>query len=155
MLRPLQQSEGHEQVTSRSLQNSALSLAWIIALVSTLGALFIGEVMGQTPCVLCWYQRIAMFPLALILGIAAYLEDTTIYRYVLPISIVGGLIAFWHSLLFIGIVPEIIQPCELSGPSCAGAKQTVFGIVPLPFLSFAAFVAITFLLLPPYLKRLS
>ena len=99
MLRPLQQSEGHEQVTSRSLQNSALSLAWIIALVSTLGALFIGEVMGQTPCVLCWYQRIAMFPLALILGIAAYLEDTTIYRYVLPISIVGGLIAFWHSLL--------------------------------------------------------
>lgn len=140
-------------MANTSLQSSALSLAWIVALVSTLGALFIGEVMGQTPCVLCWYQRIAMFPLALILGIAAYLEDTTVRRYVLPISIGGGLIALWHSLLFIGIVPEKIQPCEVGGASCAGADQTVFGIIPLPFLSLAAFAAITFLLLHPHSRR--
>lgn len=109
--------------------------------------------MGQTPCVLCWYQRIAMFPLAVILGIAAYLDDTMIRRYVLPISIGGGLIALWHSLLFLGIVPEKIQPCEIGGPSCSGADQTVFGVIPLPFLSFAAFAAITFLLLHPYQRR--
>lgn len=135
-------------------KSSALSLAWMVALVSTLGALFIGEVMGQTPCVLCWYQRIAMFPLAVILGIAAYLDDTAIRRYVLPISIGGGLIALWHSLLFLGVVPEKIEPCEVGGPSCRGADQTVFGVIPLPFLSLAAFAAISFLLLYPSQKRL-
>ena len=109
--------------------------------------------MGQTPCVLCWYQRIAMFPLAVILGIAAYLDDATVRRYVLPISIGGGLIALWHSLLFVGIVPERIQPCEVGGPSCSGANQAVFGVIPLPFLSFAAFAAITILLLYPIRKR--
>lgn len=71
----------------------ALYLAWLIALVSTLGALFIGEVMGKTPCVLCWYQRIAMFPLALILGIAVFLSDFSVRRYVLPLATIGGLIA--------------------------------------------------------------
>ena len=45
-----------------------LFLAWLLALVATAGALFLGEVMGKTPCVLCWYQRIAMFPLVLVLG---------------------------------------------------------------------------------------
>uniref|UniRef100_UPI002FC682D4 disulfide bond formation protein B n=2 Tax=unclassified Hydrogenophaga TaxID=2610897 RepID=UPI002FC682D4 len=54
---------------------AVLVVAWGVALVSTLGALFLGEVMGMTPCLLCWYQRIFMFPLALILGMAAFAED--------------------------------------------------------------------------------
>ena len=58
-----------------SHQTNALYLAWLIALTATVGALFIGEVMGRTPCVLCWYQRIAMFPLALILGLAFWFWD--------------------------------------------------------------------------------
>ena len=49
---------------------NSLFIAWLVALAATLGALFIGEIMGQVPCQLCWYQRIAMFPLALILGVA-------------------------------------------------------------------------------------
>lgn len=49
--------------------------AWLLSVVATAGALFIGEVMGMTPCVLCWYQRIAMFPLAVILGVACYREE--------------------------------------------------------------------------------
>ena len=49
-----------------------LLLTWLVALVSTLSALFIGEVMGQAPCVLCWFQRAFMFPLAVILAIASY-----------------------------------------------------------------------------------
>lgn len=133
--------------------SSMLTLAWIVALISTLSALFIGEVMGREPCVLCWYQRIAMFPLALILGIAAYFEDAAIRRYALPISICGGLVALWHSLLFVGIIPEKIQPCEVGGPSCAGPDQTVFGILPLPFLSLAAFVTISALLSIPHQRR--
>lgn len=137
---------------STKTQQNALYLAWLVALVSTLGALFIGEVMERTPCVLCWYQRIAMFPLALILGVSAYSADWTVRRYVLPIAAIGGFIALWHSLLFTGIVPETVQPCTRGGPSCAGDEQTLFGLLPLPFLSVVAFAAIILLLTVPFRK---
>ena len=121
-------------------------LAWFIALASTLGALFIGEVLGQTPCQLCWYQRIAMFPLAVILGVACFTNDRGVWRYGLPLSTIGGLVALWHSLLYGGIIPEAIQPCTKSGPSCTSADMTLFGVVPLPYLSVGAFLAISILL---------
>jgi disulfide bond formation protein DsbB len=131
----------------------ALYLAWVIALVSTLGALFIGEVMGQTPCILCWYQRLAMFPLAIILAIACIRSDFSVRRYVLPLAVIGGAIALWHSLLFAGVIAEEIQPCTRTGPSCSGAEQVLFGILPLPYLSFVAFTAIVALLSWPFSKE--
>ena len=69
-----------------------LSAAWAVALVSTFAALFIGEVMGMTPCQLCWYQRILMFPLAVILGMAAFGNDRRGAIYALPLALggVGG-----------------------------------------------------------------
>lgn len=131
---------------------NCLFLAWLIALVSTLGALFIGEIMERTPCDLCWYQRIAMFPLALILGIASFSSDMAVRRYVIPIAATGAVIAFWHSLLFAGIIPEPAQPCTREGPSCTGGEQTLFGVLPLPFLSAASFIAIILLLTIPFRK---
>ena len=133
-------------------QKNSLFLAWLIALVSTLGAIFIGEIMERTPCVLCWYQRIAMFPLALILGIASFSSDMAVRRYVLPIAIIGAVIAIWHSLLFAGIIPETVQPCTREGPSCTGDEQTLFWVLPLPFLSAAGFIAIVLLLTLPFRK---
>ena len=126
--------------------DKALIGAWLIALVSTLGALFVGEVMGRTPCVLCWYQRIAMFPLAIILSIACYLSDHNVRSYALTLAIAGGVIAFWHSLLFAGVISEAIQPCTQNGPSCSGEDQVLFGYLPLPYLSLAAFCLISLLL---------
>ena len=67
--------------------------AFLIAFAATLGALYIGEVLGRTPCVLCWYQRIAMFPLSLLLGIAMFRGDTGVRLYVLPLALVGLLVA--------------------------------------------------------------
>lgn len=135
-----------EQSRSILSPDKALIGAWLIALVSTLGALFLGEVMGRTPCVLCWYQRIAMFPLAVVLGIACYLSDLNVRRYALPLAIAGGAIAFWHSLLFAGFISEAIQPCTQNGPSCSGEDQVLFGYLPLPYLSLAAFCLIFLLL---------
>ncbi len=135
-----------ENIKTMISPDRALIGAWLIALVSTLGALFLGEVMGRTPCVLCWYQRIAMFPLAVILGIACYLSDLNVRRYALPLAIAGGSIAFWHSLLFAGFISEAIQPCTQNGPSCSGKDQVLFGYLPLPYLSLAAFSLISLLL---------
>ena len=119
-----------------------LLIAWLVALAATLGALFIGEVMGQEPCRLCWYQRIAMFPLAIVLGIACLTDDFSVWRYALPLSIVGFSIALWHSLLYAGIVTEPIVPCSQTGPSCTSADMLLFNTLPLPYLSLICFALI-------------
>jgi len=139
-------------IRAPAVRDSALFLAWMIALASTLGALFIGEVMGQPPCLLCWYQRIAMFPLAVILGVGCYFGDMGVRRYVLPVAVLGAVVALWHSLLYAGVVPEAVQPCTRDGPSCAGQDQIILGVLPLPFLSLVAFSAIVLLMTIPYKK---
>ncbi|NBJ09469.1 disulfide bond formation protein B [Microvirga sp. SYSU G3D207] len=128
-----------------------LFAAWIIALAATFGALFIGEVMGQTPCSLCWHQRVFMFPLAVILAVATFREDPDVWRYALPIAGLGWLVAAFHSLLYAGIIPEAIKPCG-QGPSCSSADMTVLDL-PLPYLSLAAFTAIAVLLIPASRKK--
>ena len=124
-----------------------LLLAWLVALLSSLSALFIGEVMGQAPCVLCWFQRTFMFPLAVILAIACYRSDFAIWRYARPLAGIGAALAFAHTLLYAGLIPQPIQPCTATGPSCSGAGMTIFGGVPLPMLALFAFVLIAILLL--------
>ena len=123
-----------------------LFAAWLIALGSTLSALFIGEVMGQTPCVLCWFQRIFMFPLAVILAIACFGSDGAVWRYALPLAAIGAILAGWHTLLFTGLIPAALEPCG-SGTSCSSENMTILGGVPLPILSLAAFAALIVLLL--------
>ena len=122
-----------------------LFAAWIVALFATLGALFIGEVMGQRPCLLCWFQRAFMFPLAVILAVAAYVADAGVWRYALPVAVIGWLLALYHGLLYGGVIPEAIEPCG-AGPSCSGSDMTIVGAVPIPLLSLAAFTAIAALL---------
>jgi disulfide bond formation protein DsbB len=123
-----------------------LFLAWLIAVLASLDVLFVGEVMGQTPCNLCWFQRAFMFPLAIVLGIAAMRGDIGIWRYGLPLSVGGQLLAGFHSLLYMGLLPERIAPCS-EGASCTSADMTILGGMPLPLLALLAFSAITALLL--------
>jgi disulfide bond formation protein DsbB len=122
-----------------------LFAAWIIALTATLGALFIGEIMGQMPCTLCWRQRSFMFPLAVILAVASFCSDPGIWRYALPVVALGWLVAAFHTLLYAGIIPETIEPCG-QGPSCSSADMAIFGGLPLPFVSLAAFTGIAIFL---------
>lgn len=134
------------QHTSSAKVPMSLYAAWLIALIASLGALFIGEVLGQTPCVLCWYQRIAMFPLALILGAACLTSDQRIGRYTFPLVFIGACIALWHSLLYAGIIKEAIVPCSRSGPSCTDSAMLTVANLPIPYLSFLSFLAIAILL---------
>lgn len=123
-----------------------LTAAWVVALMSTLSALFIGEVFGQMPCTLCWYQRIFMFPLAIILGTASYRSDMKVLWYALPLAVSGLSIAAYHSLTYSGFITKSIVPCS-QGVSCSGDNMTILGGIPLPHLSFIAFFAISSLLL--------
>ncbi len=121
-------------------------LAWLVAMVSTLGALFLGEVMGYTPCVLCWYQRIAMFPLTLILAAGLFPFDRRVVRYALPLAVVGCLLAAFHLALVAGWIPEAIKPCQ-QGVPCSNTPVVWFGFVTIPLLSLLSFSIICGLLL--------
>ena len=113
---------------------TALVLAWIIALVSSLAVLFIGEVLGQTPCVLCWFQRAFMFPLAIVLGLGLWWHGVAL-------ALGGAAVALYHIGLYVGLIPEAIQPCTATGPSCTDDNQVVFGI-PIPLMALVAFTMI-------------
>ena len=125
--------------------------AWVIALIATASALFIGEVMGMTPCLLCWYQRIFMFPLALILGMAAFADDRRGAVYGLPLALGGAAMAAYHAALVAGWVPKWWVPCG-AGPSCSEQRLEILGGIPIPWLSLAAFITITILLFV-YLRK--
>ncbi len=123
-----------------------LYIAWIQAVVAMSGSLFFSEVMKFTPCVLCWYQRICMYPLVLILGVGVMREKKDVIWYALPLSIIGMLIALYHNLLYYGILPHALAPCK-AGVSCTTRYFAWFGFVTIPLLSFVAFTVITACLL--------
>ena len=119
--------------------------AWLVASVSTLGALFFGEVMHLPPCVLCWYQRIFMFPLVLILPVGMFPFDRKVVRYALPLAALGWLFAAFHVLLIAGVIPEGMKPCT-QGVPCSEKVIEWFGFVTIPFLALVAFSALIALL---------
>ena len=127
-------------------KTNTLLFAWIVAMIATFVVIFLGEIAGQVPCNLCWYQRIAMFPLAVILGVASFRGDTGIWPYGLALAVIGGLVAGFHVLLYYGVLPAAIEPCG-QGPSCTSTDMLFLGL-PLPLLSLAAFGGIAIALAP-------
>lgn len=123
-----------------------LFAAWLVASSSALGALYLGEVMGLLPCTLCWWQRIAMFPLVLILPAGMFPLDPRVVRYALPLAVAGWGVALFHVLLVEGVIPERIQPC-VQGVPCKEVQIEWFGFVTIPVLSLAAFSLIIVLLI--------
>jgi len=125
--------------------------AWLIATVSTLGALFLGEVMGYTPCILCWYQRLAMFPLVMVLAAGLFPFDPRVVRYALPLALAGLGLALFHLALTAGWIPESLKPCQ-QGVPCSNIPVVWFGFVTIPLLSVLSFSLIAGLLLTTHLK---
>ncbi len=116
-----------------------------VALVATVASLYLSNVVGFPPCVLCWYQRIAMYPLVVITAVAAFGRDPRGWRYGLPLALVGLAIALYHVALQYQPALDIVS-CDAAAP-CSGRHVLVFGFISIPVLSGAAFALITALLL--------
>jgi len=114
-----------------------------IALLSSILSLYFSEIMKLTPCILCWYQRVFMYPLAIIAAVGIFKKDKNFLLYVLPLAGIGWLISIYHNLLYYGIIPEAIAPCTV-GVSCTQKLLQIFGFIDIPLGSFLAF---TFILL--------
>src|SRR4029078_8798332 len=116
-------------------------LAFVIALSSVLGSLYFSEVLHFLPCVLCWYQRITMYPIVTILIVGILLKDKNLHCYVLPLSIIGALIGLYQNLLVWGVISEALAPCT-NGVPCTTLYINWFGFITIPFLSLASFLLI-------------
>lgn len=133
----------HSQVSP--WRSSLPYLAWGMALIATTGSLFFSEVMRLPPCTLCWYQRIAMYPLVLILGIGIATTDPRARLYALPLAVTGWVIAAYHNLLYYKIILEGFTTCT-SGVSCTSRQLEWLGFITIPLLSLTAFTLILVLL---------
>jgi disulfide bond formation protein DsbB len=122
--------------------SKSLLLAWIAAIIATLGSLYFSEVRHFIPCTLCWYQRIFMYPLAIILGIAIYRNDNSIYRYVLPLSIIGMVISGYHTVLQKIPYLQQFEMCT-TGVPCSKDYLNWLGFITIPLMAFIAFTVIT------------
>jgi disulfide bond formation protein DsbB len=122
-----------------------LSLALLAAVLATSGSLYFSEVVGFTPCLLCWWQRIAMYPLVPVLAIALFREDEGIWRYVLPLSGIGLLISMYHVLIQYRPALDVVT-CEATAP-CTARYVAVFGWMSIPVMAGIGFLLIGALML--------
>ena len=132
---------------SLQLEWNLIFAGWLLAVVATLGSLFFSEVMALEPCVLCWYQRIFMYSLAVILLVALFPLDLGVIRYALPLAVIGWGFAVYHYLVYSGYIPESLQPCSKNGPSCSEVNLELFGLITIPMMSILAFTILIVLLL--------
>lgn len=123
------------------LKKYVLYLAFGQSLIAMLGSLYFSEIAKYPPCVLCWYQRIAMYPLVAIFAVGILKKDKNVDLYVWPLVISGWLIAVYHNLLYYNILPEAAAPC-IQGVSCTTKFIEWFGFVTIPFLSLLGFTII-------------
>ena len=127
------------------LSEYGLYLSWAIALVSMVASLYFSEVVGIVPCILCWLQRIAMYPLVAIIAVGIIRRDKVVSLYVLPLSIIGAIVAFYQNLLIWGVVSETLAPCSF-GVSCVTQSFVVLNFITIPLLSLVSFLIITILM---------
>ncbi len=126
-----------DRVTPRSL----LTAVWVVALVATCGSLFLSLGLGLIPCRLCWYQRILMYPLVVVLGVAVVDRDHAVWRTALPLSALGTVVAAYHVVL--QLYPSLESGCSIGG-GCAVVRYSMLdGLLTIPRLSLTAFVLIT------------
>lgn len=119
-----------------------LLIIWVQAFVATVGSLFYSEVMGYIPCELCWYQRILMYPLVVIYGLALWKKDVKVAFAGLILSGIGIGVAIYHYLLQkLPALHGIGEGCS-GGVPCNAVYVDYFGFITIPFLAGVAFIVI-------------
>lgn len=125
---------------------NGLWFAWGIALIAMGGSLLYSDVIGLEPCLMCWFQRICMYPQVVLLGLAAYWKDSRIVRYALPLTAIGAALSTYHYSLQLGVNPY--APCSAVGYSVSCSDRFIlnYGYITIPMMALTAFLLISLLL---------
>jgi len=129
------------------LSKNGIRLSFIVALTAALGSLFYSNVAGFTPCELCWFQRIFMYPEVIILGLALLKKDEKIVDYALILAVIGWVISVYHNYIYFKGLSSTV--CRI-GESCITPYVTEFGYITIPMMALTAFSLIIVFL---YAKR--
>lgn len=123
------------------IRKLSLYIAWLVSVVATLGSLYFSEIREFVPCELCWYQRILMYPLIVILGIGTFQNDTSVKKFVLPLAIIGWCISLYHYLIQKVSGLAGVKPC-VNGVPCNAQYINWLDFITIPFLALMAFTII-------------
>jgi len=119
------------------IRRYALWASFLISFFGILLSLYYSEIVGYVPCIFCWFQRIFLYPQALLFAVALWRKDKTVFYYALPLTVIGGLIGIYH--VFLTLVPAA-ETCAATGVSCAANYFVSFGYISIPVMSLTAFV---------------
>ncbi|MBE4906844.1 disulfide bond formation protein B [Bacillus luteolus] len=123
-------------------KENLLFLSFAASLIATLGSLYFSEIQKYIPCELCWYQRIFMYPLVFLLGMALVKKDYAVARYSFVLSTIGGLISLYHySIQKVPFLAENSISCGIV--PCTGQYINWLGFITIPFLALVAFIIIS------------
>ncbi|QWG42188.1 disulfide bond formation protein B (plasmid) [Bacillus mycoides] len=129
-------------MNSQKREENLLFIAWCVSFIATLGSLYFSEIMKFIPCTLCWYQRIFMYPLVLLLGVAIIKKDYSISRYSLIFGILGSSVSLYHYLIQ-KIVFFSERAVSCGRVPCTGEYINWLGFITIPFLALLGFVVIS------------
>lgn len=125
---------------TKKMENLLLFM-WIVATSATMGSLYFSEIRGYEPCELCWIQRIFMYPLVLIIGIAYIQKNTRIAVTTAAFSIIGGAISLYHyTIQKVDFMSESAPACGRI--PCTGEYINLLGFITIPFLALLSFTLI-------------
>ena len=135
--------DGYVEAFEEKVDSRYREIALVVAFVATFGSLFLSNVLGWTPCHLCWFQRIFMYPLVVILGTSLFFDDRNVSDYLIPMTVIGGGISVYHYL--IQIVGALQSTCSENGVSCSQTYTFYFDYITIPVMALTAFVIILIL----------
>lgn len=128
----------------KMIGSKAILLAFLVSFGATLGSFFFSDYIGFAPCLLCWYQRIAIFPQVVLFAVALYKKDDRVIEYSLVLSIVGSLIAAYH---YYGQMFNVnALPCAAEAVSCAKREFIEFGYITIPIMSLTTLLTLIVLM---------
>lgn len=140
------------RVVYKKIAHYALPLGFLTSLFSMFLTMFYSEYLGYLPCALCWFQRIALYPMIILFGIAWIRKDYSVYRYIMSLSFVGTLIASYHHYLQLGYDAFIPCAADAMFVDCAKPSFVEFGFVTFPLMSLVLFVILFLLALTLRMK---
>ncbi len=91
-------------------------LAWLLNIISLTGSVYFSRIMDLPPCLLCWYQRISIFPMVFLMATGFLRKDHAIGWYTIPLLVFGWIISFYHNLLYYNLIPTVIETCTKDIP---------------------------------------
>lgn len=125
------------------LGGKAIWMAWIVALTATVGSLIYSEVIDYDPCRLCWFQRIAMYPMVVVLLVGAIRREFQVKYYALPLALAGLVVSVYHYLM--QVFPSL-EGGSCGAVSCSARLVEIFGFISIPFMAGTGFMVIAVLL---------